>query len=85
MIINTLAVPGQWLVHAYYTVVPYAPDSSGRILAAGGNLEHNSGEVLILSADGEVLDRSAMVLTPTCSSLQSRRCATSATAARDSR
>ncbi|MFC7624937.1 hypothetical protein [Microlunatus sp. GCM10028923] len=57
MIIRTHAVPGRWLVHAYYTVSPFAPDGSGRILTGGADLQHNVGEVLILSADGEVLDR----------------------------
>lgn len=56
-ILRRIAVPRRWLVHAYYTVCPYAPDNSGRILVAGADLDRGVGEVLILSADGEVLDR----------------------------
>lgn len=47
----------RWCVHSYYTTCPYAPDGSGRILAAGANLQRGLGEVLILSSEGEVLDR----------------------------
>ncbi|WFB35970.1 hypothetical protein P3T73_17595 [Kiritimatiellota bacterium B12222] len=50
-------VADRWCVHGYYTLCPYAPDGSGRILVAGADVEKNTGEVLILSADGEVLDR----------------------------
>ena len=55
--LRTLSVPGRWLVHAYYTVVPYAPDGSGRVLTAGGDPSRGTGEVLVLSPDGDVLDR----------------------------
>lgn len=50
-------LPDRWLVHAYYTVSPYAPDGSSRVLAAGADLDTGRGEVLVFSADGEVLDR----------------------------
>jgi hypothetical protein len=50
-------VKDRWCVHSYYTVCPYAPDGSGYILAAGADLERGTGEVLVLSPDGEVLDR----------------------------
>ncbi len=52
-----LPVKGLWCVHSYYTLCPYAPDGSGRILIAGANPDSGIGEVLVLSADGEVLDR----------------------------
>ncbi len=52
-----LPVADRWCVHSYYTLCPYAPDGSGRILLAGADLATNEGEVLILSAEGEVLDR----------------------------
>ena len=52
-----LPVAGRWCVHSYYTICPYAPDGSGRLLLAGADLEHGVGEVLVLSAGGEVLDR----------------------------
>ncbi|NLB41892.1 MAG: hypothetical protein GX815_06460, partial [Clostridiales bacterium] len=42
----------RWCVHSYYTLCPYAPDGSGRILIAGADLDSKFGEVLILSADG---------------------------------
>ncbi|MDF3130437.1 hypothetical protein P0Y35_14615 [Kiritimatiellaeota bacterium B1221] len=50
-------VSDRWCVHSYYTLCPYAPDGSGRILVAGADLKTNTGEVLILSGDGAVLDR----------------------------
>jgi len=52
-----LSVPDRWCVHAYYSLCPYAPDGSGRILVAGADLEAGRGEVLVLSGDGQVLDR----------------------------
>jgi len=55
--IRSLPVENRWCVHSYYTLCPYAPDGSGRILLAGADLDGRLGEVLILSADGEVLDR----------------------------
>ncbi|WP_116951767.1 hypothetical protein [Jiangella endophytica] len=54
---RTIAIPGRWLVHAYYTVSPYAPDETGRLLAAGADPHARRGEVLVLSDDGTVLDR----------------------------
>jgi len=54
---RTLPVPGRWSVHSYYTVSPYAPDGSGRVLAAGADLADGTGEVVVLSNTGEVLDR----------------------------
>jgi hypothetical protein len=50
-------VKDRWCIHSYYTVCPYAPDGSGRILAAAGDLNSSRGEVIVLSSDGEVLDR----------------------------
>lgn len=50
-------VDNRWCVHAYYTVSPYAPDSSDRLLIAGTDIETGVGEVLILDGDGAVLDR----------------------------
>lgn len=55
--LRTFPVPNRWCLHSYYTLCPYAPDGSGRILAAGANLKDGTGEVLILSPEGEVLDR----------------------------
>jgi hypothetical protein len=52
-----MPVADRWCVHAYYTVCPEAPDGSGRILVAGGDLARNVAEVLVLDRDGQVLDR----------------------------
>lgn len=51
------AVEGRWCVHSYYTLNPYAPDGSGRLLVAGCDLETKRTEVLVLGADGTVLQR----------------------------
>ncbi len=55
--LRSLAVPGRWCVHSYYTLCPYAPDGSGRILVAGADLATGIGQVLVLSPQGGVLDR----------------------------
>ncbi|MEF3307057.1 hypothetical protein [Paenibacillus sp. GYB003] len=57
LLVRPLSVADRWCVHSYYTVSPYAPDGSGRVLMAGGNLETQTGEVLIVSSGGRVLDR----------------------------
>lgn len=56
-LLRLLPVQGRWCLHSYYTVCPYAPDGSGRLLAAGVDPAHGAGEVLVLSREGEVLDR----------------------------
>lgn len=55
--ITAFPVSQRWTLHSYYTLSPYAPDGSGRILAAGADLDAGVGEVLVLSGTGEVLDR----------------------------
>lgn len=50
-------VPNRWCLHSYYTISPYAPDQSGRMLIAAVDVESGEGEVLVLSRDGEVLNR----------------------------
>lgn len=55
--IRPLPIADRWCLHSYYTMCPYAPDGSGRILAAGADLDRGVGEVLVLSPGGEVLDR----------------------------
>lgn len=62
MLKNELAVmqkpvAGRWCVHGYYTLCPYAPDGSGRVLVAGADLERKVAEVLVLDCDGQVIDR----------------------------
>ncbi len=51
-----LGVPERWCLHAYYTLNPFAPDRSGRLLLAGADLDNGRGAVYILSASGDVLD-----------------------------
>lgn len=55
--VRPFPVEDRWCVHSYYTVSPYAPDGSGRLLLAGGDLEKRTGEVLIVGADGRVQER----------------------------
>lgn len=55
--IRSLPVAGRWCLHSYYTLCPYAPDGSGRLLLAGADLESGSGEVMVVSPEGEVLSR----------------------------
>lgn len=52
-------IQDRWSLHSYYTLCPYASDGSGRILAAGADLANGTGEVLVLSSEGAVLDRFA--------------------------
>lgn len=47
-------IKDRWCLHSYYTLNPYAPDGSGRILVAAADLAAKSGEVLILSPEGKV-------------------------------
>ncbi len=55
--IRKFSMPGWWTVHSYYTLNPYAPDGSGRILCAGCDPDTGMGEVFILDCDGYVLER----------------------------
>lgn len=55
--LRPMPVPDRWTVHSYYTLCPYAPDGSGRLLAAGADVATGLGEILVLSADGTVLER----------------------------
>ena len=55
--IRSFHIPGRWTVHSYYTLNPYAPDGSGRILCAGCDPDSGIGEVMILGPDGRVIDR----------------------------
>ena len=53
----TFEIPNRWALHAYYTLNPFAPDGSGRLLLAGADLDAGTGAVYILSPSGEILDR----------------------------
>lgn len=46
----------QWCVHSYYTLCPYAPDGSGRLLFSGCDPDTGRGKVYIADEDGNVLD-----------------------------
>ncbi len=52
-----LPIETSWCVHSYYTLCPYAPDGSARILAADADLDTGLGCVYVLDSDGRVLDR----------------------------
>lgn len=46
----------RWCVHSYYSLCPYAPDGSKRLLFAGCDLETGKGRVYIADEEGKVLD-----------------------------
>lgn len=52
-----IAVHARWALHSYYSLCPYAPDRSGRLLLAGADIENGLAEVFVLSAEGEVIER----------------------------
>ena len=54
-----ISIPDRWMIHAYYTISPFAPDGSGRIIAAAADLDapEPMGEVVILDREGAVLER----------------------------
>ena len=37
-VMRRIPVSGHWCVHSYYTLPPYAPDGSGRLLISGVDL-----------------------------------------------
>lgn len=45
----------KWCVHSYYSLCPYAPDGSGRILVSGADLKTNRACIYIVSPKGDVL------------------------------
>lgn len=44
-------------MHGYYSLCPYAPDGSGRIVLAGADLASGLGEVIVLGPDREITHR----------------------------
>lgn len=54
---HTFSIPDRWCLHSYYTLCPYAPDNSGRILIAGANPDSGESEILVLSSSGDILQR----------------------------
>ncbi len=55
-IIREIGVPGRWCLHSYYTMRPYAPDGSGRLLLAGADLKSRLGKIFVIAPDGSVAD-----------------------------
>lgn len=55
--VRAFPVENRWCVHAYYSLCPYAPDGSGRILLSGVDLNTSLAEVIILSPEGKILNR----------------------------
>jgi hypothetical protein len=51
-----LHVSGKWCLHSYYTLSPFAPDGSGRILIASADLDRMTGTVMVVSEKGKVLN-----------------------------
>lgn len=49
--LRRIRVPRRWVIHSYYTLCPYAPDGSGRLLLAGADLERGRACGLIVEAD----------------------------------
>lgn len=45
-----------WCVHAYYTISPWSPDNSGKLLFAGCDLGNNTNKVYIADKDGNIVD-----------------------------
>ena len=54
--VKTISPLDKWCVHAYYSLCPYAPDGSGRLLFSAADLETGRSKVYIRSKEGEILD-----------------------------
>lgn len=56
---NLRLIPLQdlWSLHSYYSLCPYAPDGSDRLVVAGADPKTKLGQVLILGPDREVTHR----------------------------
>lgn len=52
-----ITVPERWTLHSYYSLCPWAPDGSGRLLLSGADMNAREGEVLILSPENDILTR----------------------------
>lgn len=53
-VLREIAVPGRWCLHAYYTLCPYAPDQTGRLLIACADVVDGRSEVAYVGHDGAV-------------------------------
>ena len=54
--LRPLPLENKWCVHAYYTMCPYAPDGSGRILFSAVDNKTSKTKICIMSPDGEITD-----------------------------
>lgn len=53
-LLRTVKLPGLWVLHSYYTMPPWAPDDSDRLLLAGADLVNREGEVFVVGPNGEI-------------------------------
>ena len=56
-LLRTIRLPELWSLHSYYTMSPWAPDGSGRLLLAGADLATREGEVFVVGRDGRIETR----------------------------
>ena len=54
---RAIPLPDRWSLHSYYSLCPYAPDGSDRLLLAGADLSTQTGEIIILGPDRTVEQR----------------------------
>lgn len=54
--IKILSPLDKWCVHGYYTLSPYAPDGSGRLVFAAGDLEKGRSKICILDKNGQLIE-----------------------------
>lgn len=55
--IKYMHLDGMWCVLSYYTINPYAPDDSGRLLFAGADLKNKKSYIIIASSNGKIIDK----------------------------
>jgi len=54
--IRIISPTDKWCVHGYYTLSPYAPDGSGRLIFAAGDLEKRRSRVCVADRYGRLID-----------------------------
>jgi len=52
-----LPIADRWSLHGYYSLCPYAPDGSDRLLVAGADLATDTAEVFVLGPDRSIQHR----------------------------
>ncbi len=53
--VKPTALLDKWCVHAYYTICPWAPDGSGRLLFAAADLDTKTNRIYVADKDGKIL------------------------------